>query len=54
MWNDPLIGIDWKTPMTTFCGADIDIEPVLSEKDTKHPAFDPEKNYFDMTGTWLS
>lgn len=54
MWNDPLIGIDWKTPMTTFCGADKDIEPVLSEKDTKHPAFDPEKNYFDMTGTWLS
>lgn len=54
MWNDPLIGIDWKTPMTTFCGADKDIEPVLSEKDKKHPAFDPEKNYFDMTGTWLS
>ena len=54
MWNDPLIGIDWKTPMATFCGTDKDIEPMLSEKDTKHPAFDPEKNYFDMIGTWLS
>lgn len=45
MWNDPAIGIDWKS----ICG---EVEPLLSEKDGKHPAFDKNKNYFDMNGVW--
>ena len=45
MWNDPAIGIDWKS----VAG---DVEPLLSEKDTKHPAFDSTKNYFDINGKW--
>ncbi len=46
MWNDATVGIDWKK----VAG---DIEPVLSEKDTKHPSFSFEKNYFDMNGKWI-
>ena len=45
MWNDPAIGIDWKS----VAG---DVEPLLSEKDTKHPAFDSNNNYFDINGKW--
>ena len=47
MWNDPAIGIDWKS----VAG---DVEPLLSEKDTKHPAFDSNKNYFDINGKWTN
>ena len=46
MWNDPAIGIDWKSIAK-------DINPLLSEKDTKHPAFDSNKKYFDINGHWL-
>lgn len=46
MWNDPAIGIDWKS----ICG---DIQPLLSEKDEKHPAFDKDGKYFDMNGKWM-
>ena len=46
MWNDPAIGIDWKS----VAG---EVEPLLSEKDTKHPAFDSNKNYFDINGKWI-
>ena len=46
MWNDSAIGIDWKS----VAG---DVEPLLSEKDTKHPAFDSNKNYFDINGKWI-
>lgn len=46
MWNDAAIGIDWKT----ICG---EIEPLLSEKDGKHPAFNPDGDYFDLNGKWL-
>lgn len=46
MWNDPAIGIDWKAIAP-------DVNPLLSEKDGKHPAFDPMKNYFDINGTWI-
>ena len=46
MWNDPTIGIDWK------CVAP-EIEPLLSEKDGKHPAFDVNGNYFDINGKWI-
>lgn len=46
MWNDPEIGINWKSIAP-------DIEPLLSEKDGKHPAFDPNKNYFDINGEWI-
>ncbi len=35
MWNDPAIGIDWKS----FAP---DVKPLLSEKDGKHSAFDTE------------
>ena len=43
LWNDATIGIEWP-------GKD---SPVLSEKDTKHPAFDPNGQYFDMYAAWL-
>ncbi len=47
MWNDSVIGIDWKsvTPDIT--------QPNLSEKDTKHSAFDLNKDYFDINGKWI-
>ena len=47
MWNDPAIGIDWKS----VAG---EVEPLLSEKDTKHPAFDSNNNYFDINGKWTN
>ncbi|MBR1402593.1 MAG: dTDP-4-dehydrorhamnose 3,5-epimerase [Treponema sp.] len=46
MWNDKTIGIDWKAVAP-------EIEPLLSEKDTKHPAFDMSASYFDLNGKWL-
>lgn len=46
MWNDSAIGIDWKALAP-------DVNPLLSEKDGKHPAFDVTKNYFDINGTWI-
>lgn len=46
MWNDPAIGIDWKSVAP-------EANPLLSEKDENHPAFDFEKNYFDINGKWL-
>ena len=46
MWNDPAIGIDWKAVAPA-------IEPLLSEKDGKHPAFNPTGNYFDLNGKWI-
>ncbi len=45
MWNDPLIGINWTAVAP-------DVAPVLSEKDTQHPAFNPGTAYFDMHGRW--
>ena len=46
MWNDPTIGIDWKSVAP-------EIEPLLSEKDGKHPAFDLNGDYFDINGKWI-
>ena len=46
MWNDPIIGIDWKSVAP-------DVNPLLSDKDGKHPAFNPNGNYFDINGEWL-
>ncbi|WP_296668659.1 MULTISPECIES: dTDP-4-dehydrorhamnose 3,5-epimerase [unclassified Treponema] len=46
MWNDKTISIDWHS----ICG---DVEPLLSEKDKKHPAFDFSKKYFDMSAHWI-
>mgnify|MGYP002625279343 CR=1 FL=1 len=46
MWNDKSINVDWHS----VCG---DVEPLLSEKDTKHPAFDFSKKYFDMSANWI-
>lgn len=45
MWNDPAIGIDWKAVAPN-------VNPLLSEKDGKHPAFEFSKNYFDINGQW--
>ncbi len=45
MWNDPVIAIDWKSVAP-------DVNPLLSEKDQKHPAFDKTKQYFDKNGKW--
>ena len=46
MWNDPAIGIDWKAVAP-------EIEPLLSEKDGKHPAFDINTKYFDLNANWI-
>lgn len=46
MWNDPVIGIDWKSIAP-------DVDPLLSEKDGKHPAFNPNGSYFDMNAKWI-
>ena len=46
MWNDPAIGIDWKAVAP-------EVNPLLSEKDGKHPAFDLDKKYFDINGKWI-
>lgn len=46
MWNDPLIGIDWKTIAPQ-------VNPLLSDKDQKHPPFNPDGDYFDINGKWL-
>lgn len=45
-WNDTAIGIDWKA-----VGGNI--EPLLSDKDGKHPAFGMDKKYFDMNAKWI-
>ena len=46
MWNDPIIGINWKSIMS-------DMNPILSEKDCKHPSFNKNMNYFDSDGKWI-
>ncbi|MBR0125702.1 MAG: dTDP-4-dehydrorhamnose 3,5-epimerase [Treponema sp.] len=46
MWNDPAIGIDWK-------GIAHDIEPLLSEKDTKQEKFCTDRLYFDLNSKWI-
>ena len=46
MWNDPQIGVDW----TSIAPG---LTPKLSDKDTKHPAFDAGKKYFDIHGKWI-
>lgn len=47
MWNDSTVGIDWKS-----VAPEISV-PNLSEKDTKHPVFDVNKDYFDINGKWI-
>lgn len=47
MWNDSAIGIKWDEIAPG-------ISPLLSEKDTKHPAFDFNKKYFDINGVWIN
>lgn len=47
MWNDSAIGIKWDEIAPG-------ISPLLSEKDTKHPAFDLNKKYFDINGVWIN
>ncbi|MBQ3966819.1 MAG: dTDP-4-dehydrorhamnose 3,5-epimerase [Treponema sp.] len=51
MWNDPKIGIDWNT-IASQAGAH-GITPLLSEKDQHHPAFNPDRAYFDTDGIWI-
>jgi dTDP-4-dehydrorhamnose 3,5-epimerase len=46
MWNDPAIGIDWASIAPGLA-------PLLSDKDQKHAAFDPAKEYFDLNGKWV-
>ena len=46
MWNDPAIGINWKAVAP-------DVNPLLSEKDANHPAFDPNGDYFDINAKWI-
>ena len=46
MWNDPIIAIDWKAVAP-------DVNPLLSEKDGKHPSFNKDNDYFDINGKWI-
>jgi dTDP-4-dehydrorhamnose 3,5-epimerase len=46
MWDDATIGIDWASVAP-------DVKPLLSDKDTKHPEFSFENNYFDINGVWI-
>ena len=46
MWDDATIGIDWTSVAP-------DVKPLLSDKDTKHPEFSFENNYFDINGVWI-
>jgi dTDP-4-dehydrorhamnose 3,5-epimerase len=46
MWNDSTIKIDWQKIASDF-------NPLLSEKDMKHPAFNKNQNYFDINGKWI-
>ena len=48
LWNDPFLNIDWEA----VCPG-ISNTAILSEKDKKHPAFDPNGKYFDLSGRWL-
>ena len=52
MWNDPAIGIDWQAAVKA-AGLDGVQEFQLSEKDTRHPAFQIAGRYFDMDGRWI-
>ena len=45
-WNDSGIGIDWDRFLSGTT-------PLLSEKDGKHPAFQPDGCYFDGNGNWI-
>ncbi len=46
MWNDPLLGIDWQA-------AAAEVSPLLSDKDQRYPPFNPDGEYFDLSGRWL-
>ena len=46
MWNDPVIGIDWKAVAP-------EVDPLLSDKDGKHPSFNKDNDYFDINGKWI-
>lgn len=46
MWNDPQIGVDWTSVAPG-------LKPLLSEKDTNHPQFSKDTDYFDMNGKWI-
>ena len=52
MWNDPAIGIDWQAAVKA-AGLDGVQEFQLSEKDTRHPAFQLAGRHFDMDGRWI-
>lgn len=51
-WNDPTISIDWQAAVKA-AGLDGVQEFQLSEKDTRHPAFQLAGRYFDMDGRWI-
>lgn len=51
MWNDPTINVDW---LGAAKGAGQAVEPLLSEKDKKHPLFGADKKYFRADASeWL-
>ncbi len=52
MWNDPAIGIDWQAAVKA-AGLDGVQEFQLSEKDTRHQAFQLAGRYFDIDGRWI-
>ena len=46
MWNDATLGIDWQAVAPA-------ITPLLSAKDSAHPAFNSNTPYFDRNGRWI-
>ena len=55
-WNDSTLAIDWQA-MGASVGASggaaaTAFTPLLNEKDSRHPAFDPSRAYFDLNGVW--
>lgn len=45
-WNDSTININWNSLLNGK-------EPLLSDKDTKQPFFNPAEKYFDLNGKWI-
>lgn len=46
MWNDATVGIEWDKIAPG-------LEPLLSEKDKKHPSFSTSEKYFDLNAKWI-
>lgn len=50
LWNDAALNIGWECAARE-AGCDASV-PLVSKKDTLHPGFSFEKNYFSLSGIW--